>query len=514
MKNIFYILALMLVIGCTAKFEDYNRNPYGATDEDLSKIPQGGNQLIELQKLVVPEQENSYQMCFDLAASPYSGYASQPKFRSDYPTYNPRAGWVEYVYEDTYPKIYKQVYELRSLAKGDESKQFFALGSILRVAITHWLTDTYGALPYSQMEAGRQRVPYDTQKELYLAMCEDLEKAVTVLKKVDASDREYAPFDLVYGGDMTKWIKYANSLLLRLAVRMSDVDEADARKYAQFALENGVITQNSDNAQLSSADNSVYKMSHNWGDSVTGADITEYMNAFEDPRREKFFTTVEFRSPGKRFFGMSSTNKNISIDAANYSKPNIKQNSPIVWITAAEVAFIKAELRLKNIITEGSAKDLYEQGIRLSFEQWGANLGDYLSKTTTRNNFSDELATGFNTSFHSDITVNWDDANNDSEKQLSKIITQKWIAMYPYGVHEAWAEWRRTGYPNMLPVVTNDSGGVISSVSQSNGKDQGGMRRLPYPQKEYNENRGYVIQAVSTLGGADNGATDMWWVKK
>ena len=85
-KYIIPVLAL-LTVGCTKDFETFNKNPYGATDEQLSRIPQGGNELVALQKLVVPQQENSYQMCFDLPATPYSGYAAQPKFQADYPVY-------------------------------------------------------------------------------------------------------------------------------------------------------------------------------------------------------------------------------------------------------------------------------------------------------------------------------------------------------------------------------------------------------------------------------------------
>ena len=91
-KYILYLIVVIIFTGCTKNYKDFNRDPYGVTEEEINRLPQGGNQLIELQRLVLPEQENSYQMCFDLFATGYAGYSSQPKFRVDYPTYNPRTG--------------------------------------------------------------------------------------------------------------------------------------------------------------------------------------------------------------------------------------------------------------------------------------------------------------------------------------------------------------------------------------------------------------------------------------
>lgn len=517
MKKILYAtFALSLLAGCTSDFEELNRNPYGATDEDLLKLPQGGTQLVALQKLVLPQQENSYQMCFDLVATPYAGYASQPKFRDDYLTYSPRVNWYRYLYDDTYPKIYSEYFALKALAKGDNNKKYVAWGNILRAGITHWLTDTYGALPYSKMQVGVGQTPYDSQRDLYLNLCQDLQHSINILKVVDANDKEYVDYDLVYDGDMTLWVKYANSLLLRIALRMSDVEPVKAKEYAKFAIQNGVITTNAENAVLKTGDNPAFKVSALWGDSRAGADIVSYMNAFSDPRREKFFTQVATRSSSP-FFGLASNNKAVAVDAANYSLPNIQGDSGIVWISASEVAFIKAEMALKgwsDVVSE-SAEDLYKKGVALSFEQWGVSGTDtYLENAQMRGNFSDELASGFDASFSSSITVKWDNAATQEQK-LSKIITQKWIAMYPYGSQEAWAEWRRTGYPNLLPTKTNNSGGVVRDITQNNGKDTGGMRRLQYSDNEYLNNKTNVINAVNQdFDGQDTPAKDMWWVKK
>lgn len=510
MKKLLLIISPFLLTNCLNNFEEINQNPYGATDKELERVTTGGNELLSLQKLVLPQQENSYQMCFDLFATGYAGYASQTKHFNDYPVYNPRTAWVDYVFDDTYPKIYTEYYKLRSLSKGDFNKPYFALASIYRVAITHWLTDTYGPLPYSKMQEGKKEVAYDNQEALYMNMCNELKQAAEALSKLDPSDRQYAPYDMVYEGDMTKWVKYANSLLLRMATRMSNVAPDKAKEFAEYAVQHGVIENNSENAMLKTTDNPAFKMSSIWGDSRVGADITNYMNAYNDPRRSKYFTPVANRVSSP-FFGLRSSTD--APEKSNYSLPNIQKDSPIMWISASEVAFLKAEGALKGWAMNGQAQELYEKGIKLSFEQWGASLGNYLNTETTVNGFQDELNPTLNeNSFSSQISVKWDESNNNEQK-LAKIITQKWIAMYPYGSQEAWAEWRRTGYPNLIPAKKNNSGGIISNITQEEGKDRGGMRRLPYSSSEYKNNGAYIAEAVSFLKGPDNGSTNLWWAK-
>ena len=151
-------------------------------------------------------------------------------------------------------------------------------------------------------------------------------------------------------------------------------------------------------------------------------------------------------------------------------------------------------------ILNGNAEDLYNAGIRASFQQHGVKgVESYLASTKTPAKYP-----GFRSSpsapAPSNITVAW---SEDSEvEQLEQIITQKWIAMYPLG-QEAWSEFRRTGYPKLYEIVNNESGGVISSSMQ--------IRRVPFPNSEYQGNKEEVEKAITLLGGPDNGATRLWW---
>ncbi len=101
------------------------------------------------------------------------------------------------------------------------------------------------------------------------------------------------------------------------------------------------------------------------------------------------------------------------------------------------------------------------------------------------------------------ITVKWDNGASNEQK-LERIITQKWLAIFPEG-QEAWSEFRRTGYPKLFPVVQNNSGGTIDTDIQ--------IRRLPYPISESNTNSTELNKGIQLLGGADNGGTRLWWDK-
>ena len=113
-------------------------------------------------------------------------------------------------------------------------------------------------------------------------------------------------------------------------------------------------------------------------------------------------------------------------------------------------------------------------------------------------------STKYNASKPSSVTPKWNAGAGDEEK-LERIITQKWIAMFPNG-QEAWSEFRRTGYPKVIPIVNNLSGGKVDTNVQ--------VRRMTFPRSEYSNNAAGVAAATALLGGADTGGTKLWWDKK
>ena len=135
-------------------------------------------------------------------------------------------------------------------------------------------------------------------------------------------------------------------------------------------------------------------------------------------------------------------------------------------------------------------------------QQWNVSGAAYLTDATSKpTDYVDPANSANNSPAVETITIKWDGAATN-EQQLERIITQKWIAMFPEG-QEAWTEFRRTGYPKLFTVVNNNSNGTIDTQTQ--------IRRLAYPQNEYTTNAAAVNAAVTLLGGADNGGTRVWW---
>lgn len=175
---------------------------------------------------------------------------------------------------------------------------------------------------------------------------------------------------------------------------------------------------------------------------------------------------------------------------------------------AAETAFLRAEGILRGWkVGDKKAKEYYETGIRLSMEQYSVSGDEYLAidKAPTVSHASDNVQRAA-ASISNTVSVKWDDSDNSlTGKNFQRIITQKWIANYPLGL-EAWAEYRRTGYPELYPCIDNLSTHGVSSTR--------GMRRLSFPYTERQNNTANYEQGVAELGGADNEATDLKWAKK
>jgi hypothetical protein len=153
----------------------------------------------------------------------------------------------------------------------------------------------------------------------------------------------------------------------------------------------------------------------------------------------------------------------------------------------------------------GSAQDFYEQGITLSFEEWGADgaLAYIADKTSKPADFKDNV--GRNSApAPSTVTIAWSEGD-DLEAKLEKIGTQKWLALFPNGC-EAWAEYRRLHYPKIFPPKRNLSNDTVNINH--------GVRRCLYPENEKNTNPEGYASGVEALGGPDTGGTRLWWDQK
>lgn len=512
-SKILFVFAVSLVTAaCTANYEDINRDPYTTDAEEQSR--DGYNisaPLRTMQSNVISTNVNRCHQTDILLGGAYGRYAAESKAASwpnKFSTFDAPDGWSSVMFNEVIPEIYPAYIKLKSLT---DDQVTLSIAEILKVMAIHRVTDTYGPIPYSKIGVdGAIQVSYDSQRDVYMKMFEELDGAIEALTQRQTESIS-TNADLIYKGDLVKWIKLANSIKLRLAMRIVYAEPEIAKTKAEEAVNHsiGVMISNDDNAALTTFTtdgnpiNTAVK--YNDGDNRAVADMTTYMNAYNDPRRAAYFLKSGFS--GVDYVGYrSGINIGSVSEFENYSIFNIDRTTPLQWMNVAEVMFLRAEGALRGWNMGGTAELFYNQGISLSFEQWGVSgLTAYLADDTSfPNGYTDPRGTySYNTQL-STVTVKWsvtDEAN--FEKCLERIIIQKWLANFPLG-HEAWADRRRTGYPVMIPVVVNNSPNNILSNSDI-------PRRCPYPSQEAINNTSNYIAGVAMLGGADNIATRVWW---
>jgi hypothetical protein len=247
-----------------------------------------------------------------------------------------------------------------------------------------------------------------------------------------------------------------------------------------------------------------------YADTRMGATMECYMNGYSDPRRPAYFTAQPYNNIDYRGVrtGVALTANRRTQYNARCATPKVGSSDPLQWLVASESYFLRAEGAVRGWNMGGTAEELYNLGIKTSFDQAGVSGYDaYIADETAKpTNFVDASTTTFNYTYNpaNGLTIKWDNAATDEVKQ-ERIITQKYLAIFPDG-QEAWSEFRRTGYPKVIPVNTNSSGGTINTAIQ--------IRRLVFPTTEYANNTEEVQKAVTLIGGADNGGVKLWWDKK
>lgn len=518
LKNIISIMALVGTVfygsSCTNNYEEYNTNPGDATKDEMQRDGYLlSSAVTTMQGWVIPLDVNSLQMTECLLGGSYGGYFADSNSGfsgKNFATFCPAEGWLSWAFNDYITKYFIGYNEVKS---NTDDEIILAVAKIVKVAGMQRIADIYGPIPYSQIGANSElTAPYDSQKDAYLNMIADLDAAISVLTE-NATNNFSSNIDKVYSGNVMKWIKLANSLKLRMAMRMVNVEPTLSQQYAEEVATHtiGAMTTNDDNALMPVAAKNGFRVvcyEYNDGDSRISANLTSYMNGYNDPRREKMFTVSTFSGVENGYIGLrSGVELKSTANIHDYSNMQVTASDALLWMNAAEVAFLKAEGALRGWNMGGLAQDFYNQGIELSFDQWGASGADsYLADdTSVPASHVDPVNTSYSGGITSSITIKYDDAAS-FEKNLERIITQKWIANFPLGI-EAWSEYRRTGYPYMLPAQVNNSGGTVDVAT--------GARRVVYPQNERINNAANYSYAVSNyLGGADTQATDVWWAKK
>lgn len=516
-KFLAMLLTLFIVaVSCTDNFREYNTNPHEST------VPVPGALLVRMQRNAIPiedEGANEYQRAQNLTGDVFSGYMGAIggwNSGSNNTTYDLGFDkWNDVAFEVAFSKLMPAWKQIFILVEDREYSTIFQFAQVLKVFGMHRVADNYGPLPYLQFGHGGVTTPYDTQEEVYKSFFSDLDEAIeymTDFEEKNPTARPWKDYDLIYDGDYSKWAKFANSLKLRLAMRIVYVAPDLARKYAEEAVAAGVIEDNADNANVVagkgfSAFHALKKCWDDYSDTRMGANMESFLKGYNDARMSKYFRPSTLPDGG--YHGVRNGIKITSKDVYKpLSVPNIEADKPIQWMCAAEIYLLRAEGAIRGWDMQGTAQELYEKGVEASFAQWGATIGNYLADETSKPApfvdvvGSNSIPEGDNRL--STITIAWKDTDS-FERKLERIITQKWLAMFPEG-QEAWTEFRRTGYPKVFPVAVNNSRGTINTDIQ--------IRRITFPQAEYNNNEKEVRKAAVLLGGPDTGGTKLWWDKK
>lgn len=504
--------------GCVKNFEEYNVNDKEATPEQAA--PELSGALFQqIQRTVILYRDGTgvldsdYQVSYNLCADTWAGYTA-PTLGDGHNTgsFYINDNWTRSLWVNKYSKSMNAYSMLETLMESVQEPTTIAIANIMKVTAMHQVTDYYGPVPYSKV--GASVTPeYDSQESVYRQMLSELDNAIDVLKSynaADASARIFEDYDLVYGGNTASWVKFANSLRLRLAMRIVYAEPQLAQEEAEKSLQDsfGLIESNSDNAVLGGVHHHpLYEINVNFNDAdmQMGASMDCYLNGYDDPRK---FLIAKPAKDGQ-LHGVRNGIHNTSWEAykntaGNVSAPNASIFK-IVWMNAAEVYFLRAEAALRGWNAGGTAKDFYEAGVRASFDEWGASGADaYLQDNTSVPAAFVDVVGNAGTNAPSSITVAYSN-DNSFETNLERIITQKWIAVFPNGC-EGWAEYRRTRYPRLITPANNDSNGAVDTDLQ--------IRRVPYPISEQAENPEGLAKGISYLGGPDNAGTRLWWDKK
>ena len=501
-----------VLAGCTGKFEEYNKSPFEPSEQEMGASLLG-TYIMNMQQMLVQGQQNNSQMIDQMIGSEYGGYTCciNPWNGTNFYTYNPQANWLGYTFDTMMPQIFTNYFSVKRLTEGEGP--VYAWAQILKVYGAYLLNGIYGPIAYTKVDGENMAVEYDSEEVLFNALFEDLDEGINVLSAVVLNGESldtFKEFDYVYAGSASKWVKFANTLKLRMAMRISNAAPELARQKAEEAVSSalGVMTVAADAAWSTYNDgqNPYYRAESSWNDLRLSANVGSYLGGYADPRLSVYANPAEYTEDagvvGVRS-GVDQTQYTHST-YQYYSKTNIGAGDPLLVMPASEAYFLRAEGVLKGWNMGGTAKELYEQGVKTSMDERGVSLGDYLSSEAVPADYVD-LAFGDDIAAVSAVTPKYDEAAG-TEENLERILVQKWIASFPNG-WERWGDFRRTGYPKMFPVVDNKNSDGVTSEK--------GMRRVPYSEKEYQTNNANVRAAVDNfLGGVDAGTTDLWWAKK
>lgn len=499
----------LLLTSCTKDFEEINTDKNSIANIGAAELPFLFSGAIES----VPWGD---QVAQNLFADQYAQYfaSTATYFPSD--RYVIVMDWVVNNFEPMYTRVLPQLQTIYS--RTEPTSPEYALASIWQVYAFHRVTDYWGPIPYFKAGQPGTSVPYDPQDKIYDDFFKRLDSSVNVLKN-NTDKKPFGNYDLLFKGDVNRWIKFANTLRLRLAVRISNVDPDRAKQEAEAAYAGGVFESSPEDdvyAPKNLLDPNRLSQMSTWNEFRMSAAMESVLKGYDDPRVAEYFipavatgTYEGLRNgltPEQQGAPQNKPESNSHV-GPRWTHPDgggiaTYLETPANVMNASEAYFLRAEGALRGWDMGGTAKELYEAGIANSMKQWGVTdenlINAYINSTATPVPPNDYL----NSPAVSDVAVKF---STDPDVQMKQIATQKWIALFPDGI-EAWADVRRSGAVSLYPVANSENPDIANPATQW-------IRRIPFLLSEKMSNGAEVDKAVQMLGGEDKITTPLWWDK-
>ncbi|MEX6686981.1 SusD/RagB family nutrient-binding outer membrane lipoprotein [Danxiaibacter flavus] len=515
----------MILGSCSKDFEAINTDP-----EHLTNANMNYNYLLTAAQLTTSGNSDAnayedwrnnliYASCMIQHLSSTFGYWGGDKY-----TYN--AGYNSAYWDQTFNNPVRNIIEVIENSKNDTAHQdLYQIARIFKVFMFQRVTDMYGDCPYS--EAGRGYTngitspKYDKQQDIYADMLKELQEAAGAL---GSGANTVGSADILYSGDPVQWKKFAYSEMLRLAMRMVKVDPDNAKKWAQTAVTGGVMTSITDDAVFSHQTGVPGTATTNGSALVLdgvdpnaarlSATFVNYLVATKDPRLIYFGTVAEDpnntddlgdNSPAIQLGqpnGYDNAGGAFDItkapgypgSQAKYSIVNrntfARLDAPTFFLTYAETALLQAEAVQRGWIS-GSVSDFYTRGVTAAMNQLG-QIAKYVNATPAP----------LPAISAADITAYLQTNPFNAGDALNQINTQYWIATF-MDEYEAWANWRRTGFPHLNEIKNYPTNVTNGSIP----------RRFTYPLSEATTNTDNYNAAVAGLSNGDKMTSRVWWDK-
>lgn len=492
MKKNILSLFIILIFGtaCDKDFVEINTNPTAATDIDpkllfSTSLLEGSANPFQVEGAML-----AYASCFVQHFSTLQFNWQGDKYFYD--TFH-----NDVMFNDAYRSEVKTIVDIIDKVKDDpESQNLYAAARIWKVLIFHRLTDLYGDIPY--FEAGKGflegnfKPAYDAQEDIYRDMLAELEAATASL---DNTQPFVGAADFIYNGDIDKWRRFGNTMMLRLALRMTKVDIEAAESWAKKAIAGGVMTNLNESTIINHSDgdlllqNGIGYVFANEDNQRLSEVFVDWMKSNEDPR----LPILSYVVSGDEHKGLPhGTDDNLltetigEFDLDSYSRLNpifSQRNNPTLFLSYAEAELMQAEAALRGW-GDGDAKQHFELGVAAALQHLTLLAADAQIMEADIAAYIDGL----------DFSV------ENMEQAMEMIHSQYWAATFLNEL-EAYSNWRRTGYPKLTPA--NFPGNVTNGVTP---------RRLRYPQKEYAVNADNLEVAIARQG-KDAFVTRVWWDK-